>query len=160
MAGKALQDNYPDEYAHCFGCGRLNEDGMHIKSYWEGDEGVCRFTPGSQYTGGFPGYAYGGLIASLIDCHSAATASAAAFRAEGSPEGAPFPRFVSASLKVDFLKPTPMGKVLELRGKVIEAKGRKVIVSVTLSADGEVRAKGESVLVRIAGQASPEGESS
>lgn len=155
MPGKAqaLQDNYPDEFAHCFGCGRLNTEGLHIKSYWEGDESVCRFTPGSQYTGGFPGYAYGGLIASLIDCHSAATASAAAFRADGSPEGAPFPRFVSASLKVDFLKPTPMGKVLELRGKVMEAKGRKVIVSVTLSADNEVRAKGESVLVRIPAQA-------
>ncbi len=150
MAEKALQDNYPDEHAHCFGCGRLNKEGLHIRSYWEGDESVCRYTPGSQYTGGVPGYAYGGLIASLIDCHGSATAAAAAFRAEGSPEGAPFPRFVSASLKIDFLKPTPMGKVLELRGMVKEAKGRKVIVSVTLAAGGEVRAKGESVLVRIA----------
>lgn len=150
MGGKALQDNYQDEYAHCFGCGRLNEDGLHIKSYWEGEESVCRFTPGPQYTGGVPGYAYGGLIASLIDCHSSATAAAAAFRAEGSPENAPFPRFVSASLKVDFLKPTPMGKVLELRGSLKETKGRKVVVSVTLAADGEVRATGESVLIRIA----------
>ncbi len=150
MAEKALQDNYPDEHAHCFGCGRLNKEGLHIRSYWEGDESVCRFTPGSQYTGGVPGYAYGGLIASLIDCHGSATAAAAAFRAEGSPEGVPFPRFVSASLKIDFLKPTPMGKVLELRGMVKEAKGRKVIVSVTLAAGGEIRAKGESVLVRIA----------
>ena len=74
---KAFQDYYLDEYAHCFGCGRLNRDGLHLKSYWDGDESVCRYTPPSHFTGGFPGYLYGGLIASLIDCHAAGTASAA-----------------------------------------------------------------------------------
>lgn len=149
MKEKAIQDFYPDEYAHCFGCGRLNREGLHIKSYWQGDESVCRFTAGPQYSGGFPGYAYGGLIASLIDCHSAATASAARRIAEEMTGEKPSVRFVSASLKVDFLKPTPIGKVLELRGKIKEMKGRKVVVSVTLSADNEVCARGESVLVQI-----------
>jgi len=150
MTFRAIQDYYPDEFAHCYGCGRLNRQGLHIKSYQEGEECVCRYTPESYYSGGFPGYAYGGFIASLIDCHSAATASAAKLRNEGyAPADRPLPRFVSASLRVDFLKPTPTGKVLELRGKVKEMKGRKVIVSVSLSADGEVCAKGESVLVQI-----------
>jgi acyl-coenzyme A thioesterase PaaI-like protein len=150
MKKKAIRDDYPDEFAHCYGCGRLNKDGLHIKSYWEGDESVCHFKPKHYYSGGFPGNVYGGFIASLIDCHSAGTASAAKLKAEGfSPGDRPPPRFVSASLKVDYLKPTPMGKVLELRGKIKEIKGRKVIVSVTLSAEGEVRAKGESVLVVI-----------
>jgi len=150
MKVKAIQDHYPDEFAHCYGCGRLNAEGLHIKSYWEGGECVCHYTPKPYHSGGIPGYAYGGFIASLIDCHSAATASAAKLHEEGSSPGdRPPPRFVAASLKVDFLKPTPTGKVLELRGRIKEMKGRKVIVNVTLSAEGEVRAKGESVLVLL-----------
>lgn len=150
MRGKAIQDFYPDKFANCFGCGRLNEQGLHIKSYWEADESVCRFTVQPQYSGGVPGYAYGGMIASLIDCHSSATASAAKMRAEGLKAGEKPPgRFVTASLKVDFLKPTPIGKVLELRGKVKEIKDRKVVVEVTLSAENELRARGEVVLVLI-----------
>ena len=147
---KAFQDYYPDEFAHCFGCGRLNQEGLQIKSYWDGEESVCHYMPKPFYTGGFPGYVYGGFIASLIDCHGAATASAAKLRAEGfSLDDRPISRFVSASLKVDYLKPTPIGKVLELRGRVKEIKGRKVTVSVTLSAEGEIRAKGEVLLVQI-----------
>ena len=150
MTVKAFQDYYPDEFAHCYGCGRLNQEGLQIKSSWEGEESVCHYTPRSYYTGGFPGYIYGGLIASLMDCHSAATASAAKLREEGfSLDDRPLSRFVSASLKVDFLKPTPMGKILELRGRVKEIKERKVIVSVTLSAEGEIHAKGEAVLVQL-----------
>jgi acyl-coenzyme A thioesterase PaaI-like protein len=150
MTARAIQDDYPDEFAHCFGCGRLNKRGLHIRSYCEGEECVCRYTPASYYTGGVPGYAYGGFIASLIDCHGSATASAAMLRREGlSPGDRPPFRFVAASLKVDFLKPTPVGKVLELRGRVKEIKGRRVVVSVTLSAEGEIRASGESVLVRL-----------
>ncbi|HUH65890.1 MAG TPA: PaaI family thioesterase [Syntrophales bacterium] len=150
MTVKAFQDYYPEEFAHCYGCGRLNQEGLHVKSYWDGEETVCHYTPKPYYTGGFPGYVYGGFIASLIDCHGAATASAAKLRADGfSPNERPPSRFVSASIKVDFLKPTPMGPVLELRGKVKEIKGRKVIVSVTLSADGAISARGEVVMVLL-----------
>jgi acyl-coenzyme A thioesterase PaaI-like protein len=150
MTGKAIQDYYRDEFAHCFGCGRLNEDGMQIKSHWEGGESVCRVTPKPYFTGGYPGYLYGGLIASLIDCHSAATASAAKLREAGSQLGEqPLSRFITASLKVDYLKPAPMGKVLELRGTIKEIKNREVIVHVTLSSEGEIRAKGEIILVQL-----------
>ncbi|HOX93849.1 MAG TPA: PaaI family thioesterase [Syntrophales bacterium] len=147
---KAIQDFYPDEFSHCYGCGRLNKQGLHIKSFPEGEESVCRYTLETRHSGGVPGYAYGGLVTSLIDCHSSATAAAARWRADGlSPGERPSYRFVSVSLKVDFLKPTPTGKVLELRGRVKEMKGRKAVVTVTLSAEGEIRAKGETVLVQI-----------
>jgi acyl-coenzyme A thioesterase PaaI-like protein len=150
MTDKAFQDCYPDEFAHCYGCGRLNEEGLQIKSYWDGEESVCRYTPEPFFTGGFPGYFYGGLISSLIDCHSAATASAGKLRNEGFTLGEkPLSRFVTASLKIDFLKPTPMGKALELRGKILEIKDRKIIVSTTLSAEGEIRARGEAVMVQL-----------
>ena len=150
MEKKAFQDYYLDEFAHCYGCGRLNQEGLQIKSYWDGEESVCHYTPQPYYSGGVPGFAYGGIIASLIDCHGAATASAAKLREEGVALGEkPLPRFVAASLKVDYLKPTPLGMSLELRGRILEIKGRKVTVSVTLSAEGVICAKGEEILVQL-----------
>ncbi|MFH1689642.1 MAG: PaaI family thioesterase [Candidatus Eisenbacteria bacterium] len=149
MPTKAFQDYYPDDVSHCFGCGRLNADGHQIKSYWDGDEAVCTFTPEPYHTA-IPGYVYGGLIASLIDCHSTGTASAAAYKAEGREMGSePAFRFVTASLHVDYLRPTPLGVPLELRGAVKEIKGRKVIVTATVLAEGEVCAKGEVVTVQM-----------
>ena len=66
METPAFQDLYPDQWAHCYGCGRLNEHGLQIKSHWDGDETVCIYTP-RPYHIAIPGYVYGGLIASLID---------------------------------------------------------------------------------------------
>jgi len=149
MPEKAFQDYYPDDVSYCFGCGRLNEDGHQIKTYWDGDETVTVFTP-EPYHIAIPGYVYGGLIASLIDCHSTGTAAGASYRAEGrAMDTEPAFRFVTASLRVDYLKPTPLGVPLELRGKVKEIKGRKVIVETTLSAAGEVCARGEVVTVQM-----------
>lgn len=149
MTRFAIQDTYPDDVATCYGCGRLNEHGLQIKSYWDGDETVCHFRPRPYHTA-IPGYVYGGLIASLIDCHGTGTAAAAAHRAAGRVIGAePAPRFVTASLHVDFLRPTPIEALLELRGQVQALTGRKIIVRVTLSADGEVCARGEVVCVQM-----------
>jgi hypothetical protein len=79
---KAFQDYYPDNVAQCYGCGSNNPHGHQIKTHWEGEESVTRFTPEPYHTA-IPGYAYGGLIASLIDCHSTGTAAAAMYRSEG-----------------------------------------------------------------------------
>lgn len=150
MPGKYFQDFYPDNYAHCYGCGRLNEKGMHIKSEWEGEEGVCRYTPDKSKTGGFPDFLYGGIIASLIDCHCAGTAAAAKLKKDGFEIGQkPMPRFVTASLKVDYIRPTPLGKELEIRASIQEIKGRKIMLKATVSASGEITAKGETVMVMI-----------
>jgi len=146
---KAFQDYYPDDFARCYGCGRLNEHGLHVKSYWDGDESVCTFRPKPYHTA-IPGYVYGGLIASLIDCHCTGTASAAAYRAEGREMGSDPPRrFVTASLHVDYLRPTPIDAVLEVRARVKEIKGRKIVVTATLSAAGEICARGELVAVQV-----------
>jgi acyl-coenzyme A thioesterase PaaI-like protein len=147
--GPAFQDYYPDQLSYCYGCGRLNEHGLQIKSTWDGDETVCTYTP-RPYHIAIPGYVYGGLIASLIDCHATGTAAAAAYRAEGrAMDTEPPLRFVTASLKVDYLRPTPLGPPLELRGRAVEIKGRKVVVQITLSAEGWVCARGEVVAVQM-----------
>jgi len=149
MTEKAFQDQYRDEYSVCYGCGRLNPHGHQIKSYWEGDESVCRFTPQPYHTA-IAGYVYGGLIASVVDCHGTGTAAAAAFRAAGRAMGSePDFRFVTASLHVDYLKPTPIDSPMELRARVEEIKGRKVIVTVTVSSKGQVCARGQVVAVQL-----------
>ncbi len=150
----AFQDYYPGDVAHCYGCGSLNEHGHQLKSHWEGEETVARYTP-RPYQTAIPGYVYGGLIASLIDCHGTGTAAAAAARLEGwDPAAIPtppneLPRFVTASLHVDYLRPTPLGPELEVRGKILQATERKVVVEATLSAEGEVTARGTVIAVRM-----------
>jgi len=153
-ASLAIQDYYPDDVAHCYGCGRLNEHGHQLKTYWDGDETVTKYQPLPYHTA-IPGYVYGGLVASLIDCHGTGTAAAVAARLQGieidggaAPAGQA-PRFVTAALNVQYLRPTPLGPELEIRGVVKEAKERKVVVEITLSANGEVTARGEVVAVRM-----------
>ena len=149
MDKKAIQDYYSDPMSHCYGCGRLNEFGMKIKSFWNGEESITRFTPKSYHTA-FPGYVYGGLIASLIDCHGTGTAAAAAYTAEGRDMGTePELRYVTASIRVDYIKPTPINTELVLIGRVKEIEGKKVIVNVDVLANEEVCVKGEVLAVKI-----------
>ncbi len=146
---KAIQDLYPDDFAHCYGCGRLNPEGLHIRTFWQAGEGVARLEP-RPYHLALPGFVYGGLIASLIDCHGIGAAAAAAMRAAGLRPGAdPSPRFVTASLTVDFLKPTPAGVELIARALPVEVKERKVVVEVSVGAGGAECARGRVVAVRM-----------
>ena len=137
---KAFQDYYPENVSHCYGCGSQNPHGHRIRTFWEGDETVTRYTPQPWETS-VPGFAYGGLIASLIDCHSTGTEDRAM-------DSLPPFRFVTGSLHVDFKKPTPIVE-LEIRGRVKEIKGRKVVVETTVSANGVVTARGEVVAVQM-----------
>ncbi len=149
MTNLAFQDYYPDPWSHCYGCGRLNEHGLQIKSRWDGEESVSIFTPRPYHTA-IPGFVYGGLLASLIDCHGTGTAAAAAYRAEGrAMDTEPPLRYVTASLKVDYLRPTPLGPPLELRGRVTDLKGRKVVVQISLWAEGVECVRGEVVAVQM-----------
>ena len=146
---QAFQDFYPENVAHCYGCGRLNGHGHQIKTYWEGDESVTHFRPQPYHTA-IPGFVYGGLLASLIDCHGTGTAAAAMYRAENRPlDSLPAFRFVTGSLQVSYLKPTPLGPELEIRGRVKEIKGRKVVVEATVYANGEATARGEVIALQV-----------
>jgi acyl-coenzyme A thioesterase PaaI-like protein len=149
MENRAIQDSYADELSHCYGCGRLNTHGLGLKSYSDGEETAAVFEPRHYHTA-VPGFVYGGLIASLFDCHGTGSAAIAACRVRKlAPGKDPVPRFVTASLKVDYLRPTPLGGQLQLRGRIKEQKGRKVVVSMTLSAGGRVTARAELVAVAM-----------
>ncbi|HUS16371.1 MAG TPA: hotdog domain-containing protein [Chloroflexia bacterium] len=147
----ALQDVWPE--ATCYGCGPANEQGLRIKSYWDPDgvHVICRFRPGPQHNAGFPNVTYGGLVASLIDCHSIWTAIATAYQAEGRPHGsAPAISYVTGSLLVRYLAPTPLDQEVVLRAHVTESRGRKSTVICSLQAGDQVTAEGIVVAVRIA----------
>ena len=151
MEKKAIQDFYSEQMSHCYGCGRLNDSGLKLKSIWNEEEetSIATFKPKSYYIS-FPGFVNGGLIASLIDCHGTGTAAAAAYKAEGRKMGTePELRYVTASIHVDYLKPTPIDQELALFAKVKEVKGRKVIVEVQLFADEILCAQGEVIAVKI-----------
>jgi acyl-coenzyme A thioesterase PaaI-like protein len=149
MSDKAFQDYYPDHWSHCYGCGRLNEKGLQIKSYWDGEESICTYLPRQEHTA-IPGYVYGGLVASLIDCHGTGTAAAAAYQVEGRDmESQPPLRFLTGSLNVKYLKPTPLGPPIELRGRIREIKGRKVVVDITVSVEDLVTATGEVIAIQV-----------
>lgn len=147
----AFQDYYADKFSHCYGCGKHNPAGHQLKSHWDGEDTIARFLPAAEYSGGVPDHVYGGLIASLLDCHGAASAAAFAHRAEGremDAAGEPI-RFVTASLKVDFRRPTPMGCELVIQGRLRSLEGRKVWVDLSLSAAGEVCASAAMLAIRL-----------
>jgi acyl-coenzyme A thioesterase PaaI-like protein len=146
---KAVQDHYNDTVSYCYGCGRLNEHGLQIKSYWEGEEVVCNFQPKPYHTA-IPGYVYGGLIASLVDCHCIGTAAAAQYRAEGREMDTEPPlRYVTASLHVRYLRPTPIDALLTIRAQAQKIEGRRITVTCSLYANGEECARGEVIAVRM-----------
>jgi uncharacterized protein (TIGR00369 family) len=144
----SIQELYPDDFAHCYGCGRLNTDGLHVRSEWRDGEAVAQFQPEPQYIA-LPGFVYGGLLASLIDCHAMATAAAASMISSGLQPGKdPTPRFVTASLQVDYSRPTPMGPTLTLRARPIETGERKVVVEIVVTAGDKETVRGRVVAVR------------
>lgn len=147
----AFQDYYPDRFSHCYGCGRSHPHGHHLKSYWDGADTVARFTVPPEFSGGVPDHVYGGMVASLLDCHGTASAAAFAYRAagRGMDDGGEFMRFVTASLQVDFLRPTPIGVELAIRGQLRGIDGRKVQVSLSLSASDQVCAQGRMLAVQL-----------
>jgi len=135
---------------HCFGCGAANEKGLQIKSYWDGDEAIATWRARSHHCGGTRENLNGGIIASLIDCHSLNLAIAHAYRAAGRAIGsAPRIGYVTANLNISYLKPTPIHAPIQLRARIAKLEGRKAWVSCTLSAAEEIRATGEVLGVRV-----------
>lgn len=148
----AFQDYYSKHFSFCYGCGADNPDGLQLKSFWEGERTVARFTPDPRFTGGVPDHVYGGLVASLLDCHGNAAAFAYAHRELGqdmAAAGGAGLRFVTASLKVDFVAPTPMSVELEVHGDLRSLEGRKAWIDLSLSADGKTCATGEMLAILL-----------
>ena len=148
MSEQAFQDQ--GSVLHCYGCGADNEKGLRIKSYWDGDEAIATWRAQPHHCGGRRDFVNGGIIATLIDCHSLNLAIADAYRREQRPIGsAPRIGYVTGHLAVSYLRPTPMSQPLHLRARITKTDGRKVWVDCILSAAGEVCARGEVLGIRV-----------
>ncbi len=152
MGTPATHRPFQDEIAHnhCWGCGPANEHGLQIKSYWQGDEGVCTYQPLPHHMAGPTHVLNGGIIATLMDCHSACTAIAAAYQAEGRGMNTePSIWYVTASMRITYLRPTPIGNPVTLRARVKKTRDRMSWLTCSLFSGGEERARGELLFVRV-----------
>jgi acyl-coenzyme A thioesterase PaaI-like protein len=148
---KAIQDYFPESL--CWGCGQGNEQGLKIRSHYSPEESTCTFTPQPHHAAGPPHVVNGGLIATLIDCHTLCTAIADAYNREGrSMDTKPPIWYVTAMLKVDYLHPVPMGKPITLKAHVRKTEGKKTWADCTAYSDALECARGEVLAVRVAPQ--------
>ena len=146
MSERPIQDEYDEAFQVCYGCGAMNEQGLQIKSRRDGERVIARFEARPEQHG-VPGVVYGGLIASLIDCHGIATGAALFQDRDGLDHP---PRCVTASLHVEYRKPTPMGSApMELSAIVVESSDRKAVVDVEVSVNGELTAEGRVIAVKL-----------
>jgi acyl-coenzyme A thioesterase PaaI-like protein len=149
MNGQPIQNFYDEKIAICFGCGRMNAQGLHVRTYWDGTTGTCHFTPSAHHTA-FPGVVYGGILASVIDCHSIGTAVAAMYDREArTPDTAPEITCVTGNLNITYHKPTPMGIELVLRATPYEVTDRKALLRCEVLVDDLVTVSAEVVAVRV-----------
>jgi acyl-coenzyme A thioesterase PaaI-like protein len=145
---------------HCFGCGAWNERGLRIKSFWDGDEAVCIFDPEPHYAAMPPDVMNGGILAALIDCHCVCTAIAEAYRREGRLVGEGDKIwYATASLQVNYRRPTPVDGPVTVRASIAGVKGKKTWLTARLfSASGRVTCDGSVLAVRVPDEwANPEG---
>ncbi|OGE18958.1 MAG: thioesterase [Candidatus Dadabacteria bacterium RIFCSPHIGHO2_12_FULL_53_21] len=148
MSGNAFQDYW--DMNRCWGCGSGNEHGLHLKSFWDGDESLSVFLPSRDHKAGPDDYLNGGIIATIIDCHSICTAIADAYRGEKRElNSEPFIWYVTASMKIDYHKPTPIARSVTLRAGVEKREGKKTLVSCGLYSDDVECARGEVLAVRV-----------
>jgi uncharacterized protein (TIGR00369 family) len=142
----SLQLRYAPE-GRCFGCGPKNEDGLRIRSYDAGDGTiVTTWQPRPEHEA-FDGFVNGGILGTLIDCHSNWTAIAALMTKSGASEA---PSTVTAEYSVQFLKPTPSDQPLRLIGKAVDVKDDRVTVETTVQiVDGVTTAKGRATFVVV-----------
>ena len=129
---------YPE--VTCFGCGHANPDGLHLRSYVDGDLIVADFTPWPQHDNGV-GFVNGGIIATLLDCHGGACVMWESYtRGWRAPEGTVLP-YITAGFDVRFLRPTPLGPPIQLRASPERADEREIVVHAELLFDDKVRAE-------------------
>jgi acyl-coenzyme A thioesterase PaaI-like protein len=133
----------------CFGCGQGNPKGLQLKSYplGEGAGVVASFTPWPEHDNGL-GYLNGGIIGTVLDCHSAAAVMLEAERQGWPPLPGADLSYVTAGLDVRYLRPAPLRETVELHAVVTEADEPQLTVAVELRFDGKVRAEATAVWKR------------
>ncbi|MEQ8414834.1 MAG: PaaI family thioesterase [Imperialibacter sp.] len=148
-----FQDFMPENV--CFGCGIHNPNGLQIKSYWEGEEAVCKWVSQEKYHG-WPNLLNGGILATLIDCHCMGSAMAHAYKLEGRRlDSMPEYRYATGTLNVRYLKPTPNDQTIELRARISEVKNRKTVFYCEVFVNGLKTAEADVIAIRVYDSSQP-----
>ena len=112
-------------YDQCFACGLANPLGLHLDGFRFEDGGVAAdFTPRPEYRG-FEGVLHGGIVATALD----EILAWAAMLGEDT--------FVlTGTLDLRYRRPAAVSSQYELRGRVDERRGRRLLLSGSMAADG------------------------
>jgi len=144
-SGRSIQERYfPD--MRCFGCGPANPKGLQLRSYEAETGTIAEFTPWPEHDNGL-GFLNGGIICTVLDCHSATPMVLEAQRL-GLVTGDSLLPFVTAGLEVKYLRPTPLNQTSELRARLAGVDESAMLVEVSLWCDGKVRAEGTATWKR------------
>ena len=144
----AFQDRMPEN--HCWGCGACNEAGFRLKSFWDGTDAVADWSPRPEHMAGPRHVLNGGVIATLLDCHTICTAVADAYRREGREIGEGERLwYVTASLEVRYLRPTRIDRPVHVVAAVDSVDGQRTTVTARLVSEGKERATARVLAVRV-----------
>ena len=149
----AIQDRYGERFQHCWGCGPKNDLGLHLKTYpsIDGKSCISRIKLENAYTGGVPSNVFGGMIATIFDCHGTASAAWFAHHQKGFEltESTVIGRFITARLEIDYLSPSPIEDEIVVTSTLEELGERKAIISMEMTVATKVRAKAKMVAVAV-----------
>lgn len=144
----AFQDQIKDN--HCWGCGADNPDGLQLKSAWDGDGSIARWSASPQHAAGPRHFLNGGVIATLLDCHGVCTAIADAYRSAGRAIGTdPQIWHATTSMEIHFMRPTPIDAPLVVRGTISQVGDDGTTVECVLEAAGKERARGRITSIQV-----------
>ena len=149
----AIQDRYGERFQHCWGCGPKNDLGLHLKTYpsIDGNSCISRIKLENAHTGGVPSNVFGGMIATIFDCHGTASAAWFAHHQKGLEltETTLIGRFITARLEIDYLSPSPIDDEIVVISTLEELGERKAIISMEMTVATKVRAKAKMVAVAV-----------
>ena len=149
----AIQDRYGERFQHCWGCGPKNDLGLHLKTYpsLDGECCISRIKLEKAYTGGVPSNVFGGMIATIFDCHGTASAAWFAHHQKGLEltETTLIGRFITARLEIDYLSPSPIDDEIVVISTLEELGEKKAIISMEMTVATKVRAKAKMVAVAV-----------
>ncbi len=149
----AIQDRYGERFQHCWGCGPKNDLGLHLKTYpsIDGKSCISRIRLENAYTGGVSSNVFGGMIATIFDCHGTASAAWFAHHQKGLEltKSTVIGRFITARLEIDYLSPSPIEAEIVVTSTLEELGERKAIISMEMTVATKVRAKAKMVAVAV-----------
>lgn len=129
----------------CFGCGPANEEGLQLRSFPTADGVVATWQP-KRHHSAHPGVLCGGVIGTLLDCHTGAALSLALAQRVGNaaaPLAAlpnPFAEspWATAEYTIQLLRPVSVEDTVTLMARVVALAEDQASIEAALEARGKI----------------------